>query len=211
VVVLALVAMVIVLWSRRVMLDAQARFSALLAGYFFWVIGGPAWLTPGVAVFVLNSLIVPVPSAARRPVQLWAVLSPAAAGLPWLAMARGGLLGFGDAYLGFCMTFAAQLGFTCVMRHRLAETGPVAFRAALEWSFLAAGGLSVAFFLQVPAQRTAMVLVGTGMLGTLGAILLWARLDLGDPDRRAWAAEIAVSIAVGAFCLLALHLAGAMP
>ncbi len=211
--VIAFVVLVLLLWSRRLLLDAQARFTTLLAGYFFSIVGGASWMTPGVAVYVLSSLIVPVPEAARRPVHLWAIIAVVASGLPWLAAMRLGLLASDRAYLGICTTFAAQLCFIWLMRHHIVAGASASARDVLEWSFVAAGGLAVAFFLHVPQPEAAMSTLAVGMPALTALVLGWQRLGLAtaDPGQRLWIAEIAATLCFGGLVLVVLQILGTLP
>lgn len=208
---LAFLIAVILLWSRRTMLDTQARFAALLAAYLFWIAGGAAWLAPSFAVFVLHTLLVHVPPAQRRPVHLWAPLAVALSGAPWLAAWLAGGLSFPWAYQGFCMAFAVQLCLSAVARRRHLAGERAGAADLLEWAFVSAGALGIAFHLHVGAQQAALAFVGSGVVLVAASAWLFDRVLLGDPERRRWSAEVALALAASALSLLVPALAGTLP
>lgn len=208
---LAFLIAVILLWSRRTMLDTQARFAALLAAYLFWIAGGAAWLAPSFAVFVLHTLLVHVPPAQRRPVHLWAPLAVALSGVPWLAAALAGALSFPWAYQGFCMAFAVQLCISAVARHRRLTGERAAAADLLEWSFVSAGALGVAFHLHVGNLQATLQFVAAGVVVVAASAWLFDRFLLRDPEQRHWSAELAMTLVGSALSLAAPALTGALP
>lgn len=84
VVVLAAMALFMLTWRRRSLLDDSARLGAALAAYLFWAIGGWHWLVaPALLMFSYVRLMPTIPGGPDRH-NLVAIICIASAGLPWM-------------------------------------------------------------------------------------------------------------------------------
>ncbi len=119
--------LVLLLFTRRATLVANAVLGAFLVGYITWSLGGERWLVAPVTLYLTYTWFGPRTEQNRRRVHnIHAVVSVASAGLAWLFLAR--ILNWPELLFPYTLAYGAHLAIIAVIRLRRrypALSGPI--------------------------------------------------------------------------------------
>lgn len=185
---LGAIALFMLTWRRRTLLDDSGRLGATLAAYLFWSVGGWPWLVAPAALMASYTRLMPtIPGGPPRH-NLVAILCIASAGLPWM-LAEAVAPGPHWLWL-FTLGLAAQQAIIAAVRF---SQGRPRWRPWQWWlvAVFQAGAVQGGAFLAVNGWTLlppAGLLAGAGALaGALALFMAWEpRLSLADDLNARW-------------------------
>lgn len=190
-------------WRRGRVMDDSARLGAVLALYFFWVVGGWPWLIAPVLLLLCYVRFMPQRSEELPRHDLLAVICVSSAGLIW-AVAQAAAP---DARWFWLFTLAIATHHAVIGVVRYAKARP----ALPPWSWWVRGALTAlaiqgtAFWMVAGRHilRTETFFAGLGAVALgVGLFMLWEReLQMPADLNRRWLKQGSVAFAVSAAAL----------
>lgn len=194
--------LIAVVWSRRTRLSTQANLAAILVAFVLWSIGGPIWVAPALAAFLLHPLLTRLPSQMPDTVDVRSVFSVSSCSLFWMALSQLKLMSLEASLYASAVGLAAHLCMISVVRRREAIRNRIPWRSHAWWAIVATAAMMACYLVVTGFDRGQLLLMVAAV--TLAAVtsMLFAQLSIHAVSGRRWVIQAIYALCASVAAIL---------